>query len=323
MHLWYHCPKYWMLDMNFTELRDFVAVARAGSFAAAAIATGVPKSTLSKRVQMLEASLELRLIERSTRKLRLTQDGNLLLERAARLITETDDLERLMRDRNEEPRGRLRVSVPVMFGQELMGKVAAAYTARWPETEIEVVMTDRRSDLIEDDFDCAIRIGPLKDSNNIARRLAWSHTVLVVCPKFAAGRKLPDKPGDISIWPSIAFAPAGAPVPWTIESGNRQIEMSPQSSITLGSMHAVRAAAIAGGGVALVPAFLVVEDLADGRLMRLLADWRGPASSVNIVYPSRRHVSARLRAFIDLLASILANSPLGAPEEVSSTNMPD
>lgn len=124
--------------MDFAELRDFVAVARAGSFAAAATATGVPRSTLSKRVQTLEASLELRLIERSTRKLRLTQDGELLLERAARLIAETDDLERLMRDSNEEPRGRLRVSVPVMFGQELMGQVATAYTLRWPETEIDV-----------------------------------------------------------------------------------------------------------------------------------------------------------------------------------------
>ena len=309
--------------MNFTELRDFVAVARAGSFAAAAMATGVPKSTLSKRVQMLETSLELRLIERSTRKLRLTQDGKLLLERAVRLITETDDLERLMRDRNEEPRGRLRVSVPVMFGQELMGKVAAAYTIRWPETEIEVVMTDRRSDLIEDDFDCAIRIGPLKDSNNIARRLAWSHTVLVVCPKLAAGRKLPDRPEALSIWPTIAFAPAGAPVPWTIESETQQIELSTQSSITLGSMHAVRASAIAGGGVALIPAFLIVEDLADGRLVRLLADWKGPASSVNIVYPSRRHVSARLRAFIDLLAFILSSTPLGTLVDASATNMPD
>ncbi|WP_068082665.1 LysR family transcriptional regulator [Polycladidibacter stylochi] len=305
--------------MDLAELRDFVAVARAGSFAAAATATCVPRSTLSKRVQMLEAALELRLIERNTRKLRLTQDGELLLERAARLIAEADDLERLMRDRNEEPRGRLRVSVPVMFGQEMMGQIAAAYTQKWPETEIDVVLTDRRSDLIEEDFDCAIRIGPLKDSNNIARCLAWSRTVLVASPRLAAGLDLQSGLDAFSAWPTIAFAPAGTPLPWTLENQTRQIELSPKSAITFANMHAVRAAAIAGGGVALIPAFLVYEALADGRLVQLLTDWRGPASSINIVYPSRRHPSARLRAFIDLLASELKSSPWGAPE--GATNL--
>ena len=168
--------------MDIAELRDFVAVVRAGSFAGAAEETGVPRSTLSKRIQMLEASLDLRLIERSTRKLRLTADGELLLPRALQLTTEADDIERLMRDRSTVPRGRLRVSVPMMLGQELLGGLAAVYTARWPETEIDIVFTDRRSDLIEDGFDCAIRIGPLDDSDHIARALAWSHTILVVNP---------------------------------------------------------------------------------------------------------------------------------------------
>ena len=145
--------------MNIEELKDFVAVVRAGSFAAASEETGVPRSTLSKRVQMLEASFDLRLLERSTRKLRLTPDGELLLPRALQLTAEADELERLMRDRSLEPRGRLRVSVPMMLGQELLGGLAASYTARWPETEIDVVFTDQRSDLIDDGFDCAVRIG--------------------------------------------------------------------------------------------------------------------------------------------------------------------
>ena len=296
--------------MELAELKNFVAVARAGSFAAAAEAIGVPRSTLSKRVQMLEASLGLRLIERSTRKLRLTPDGELLLERATGLLTDADEIESLMRDRNEEPRGRLRVSVPVMLGQQIMGQVAADYTARWPETEIDVVLTDRRSHLIEENFDCAIRIGPLKDSSYIAKRLAWSHTILVISPTLLDKKSPPSEVDALSDWPTIAFAPAGTTVSWALESGDNQIELSPRSAITLGSLHAVREAAIAGGGVALIPALIAADALDDGRLVRILSDWHGPASSINIVYPSRHHPSARLREFIILLENTLKNKEI-------------
>ena len=107
-------------------------------------------------------------------------------------------------------------------------------------------------------------------------------------------------------WRTIAFAPAARPVPWLLEQGERRLELMPRSAITLGTLHAVREAAIAGGGVALLPALMVAEALAEGRLVRLLEDWRGPASSINVLYPSSRHVSARLRAFIELLASMLS-----------------
>lgn len=292
--------------MNIEELKDFVAVVRAGSFAAASEETGVPRSTLSKRVQMLEASFDLRLLERSTRKLRLTPDGELLLPRALQLTAEADELERLMRDRSVEPRGRLRVSVPMMLGQELLGELAASYTARWPETEINVVFTDRRSDLIEDGFDCAVRIGPLPDSDYVARPLAWSHTILVASPDVIAERTLPDEPESLLDWRTISFAPGGAPVPWLLENGDRRANLKPRSAITLGSLHAVREAAIAGGGIALIPALVAADALNQRALVQIMHRWQGPASGIFIVYPSRRHVSARLRAFIDLLESILA-----------------
>jgi DNA-binding transcriptional LysR family regulator len=294
--------------MNIEELKDFVAVVRAGSFAAASEETGVPRSTLSKRVQMLEASFDLRLLERSTRKLRLTPDGELLLPRALQLTAEADELERLMRDRSLEPRGRLRVSVPMMLGQELLGGLAASYTARWTETEIDVVFTDQRSDLIDDGFDCAVRIGPLPDSDCIARPLAWSHTILVASPNVIAERTLPDEPESLLDWRTISFAPRGAPVPWLLENGDRRADLKPRSTITLGSLHAVREAAIAGGGIALIPALVAADALNQGALVQIMHRWQGPASGIFIVYPSRRHVSARLRAFIDLLESILTET---------------
>ncbi|AVX04988.1 HTH-type transcriptional regulator AbgR [Maritalea myrionectae] len=286
--------------MEITELRNFISVVRAGSFAAAAEETGVPRSTLSKRIQMLETSLGLRLIERSTRKLRLTADGELLLPRALQLAADADDLERLMRDRSAEPSGRLRVSVPMMLGQELLGELVASYTAQWPETEVDIVFTDRRSDLIEEGFDCAIRIGPLEDSDLIARPLARSRTILVASPIVMQEQGYPEEPEDILERPTISFSPSGKPVPWVLEQNGERVDLTPQSKITLGSLHAVRAASIAGGGIALIPALIAMAALAEGSLVQIMPKWQGPASAINIVYPSRRHVSARLRAFIDL-----------------------
>lgn len=293
--------------MDIAVLRDFVSIVRAGSFASAARETGVPRSTLSKRIQMLEASLDLSLIERNTRNLRLTPDGELLLPHALRLTTDADDLERLMRDRGTSPRGRLRVSVPTMLGQELMGSLAAAYTTRWPEAEIDVVFTNQRSDLIEGGFDCAIRIGPLEDSDHIARRLAWSRTVLVASPDFMEKGAVPVEPEDLLTRPTISFSPTDVPVPWVLENEERRVEIVPHSAISLGSLHAVREAAVAGGGIALIPALLAAEALNECRLLHVLPMWQGPASGIYAIYPSRRHVSARLGAFLDMFEVALGN----------------
>lgn len=287
--------------MDLSELRSFLSVARAGSFAAASEQTGVPKSTLSSRVQSLEASLNLRLLERTTRSLRLTHDGDLLLKRAARLIAEADDLERTMRDRNAEPAGRLRVSVPVTFGQARMGQIATAYVRRWPKATIEVVHSDRFVDLLEEDFDCAIRIGSLPDSELIARRFAWSRTVLVASPEVADGLRRLESPRALAGTASISFAPHGVPVDWILENGSERLKFNPNSAVTLGSLHAVCAAAISGGGVALVPEMIAAESLEGGLLMRLMPQWRGPASALNLVYPAHRHASPRLRAFFEIL----------------------
>ena len=293
--------------MDLDALRDFVAIDRAGSFAAAARTTGIPKSTLSKRLQMLEASLGVRLVERSTRKLRLTADGILLRDRAVGLLAEAEELERLMRGRNQEPQGRLRVSVPVLFGQTHMGRVAAAFSLRWPKASIEMVFTDRHVDLIEENFDCAIRTGSLDDSSLIARRLTISRTILVAETRFLEKHSTICSPADILNVPTISFAPASTPVPWQLESQDEKINLKPQSKIVLGSLQAVCMAAMAGGGIALIPRMIVTDSITQGVLIRLLPDWQGPATNIAIVYPSRRHPSARLRAFIDLLVEQFVN----------------
>jgi LysR family transcriptional regulator for bpeEF and oprC len=286
--------------LNIPAVRDFISVVQEGSFAAAARVLGVPKSTLSKRVQDLESSLGLRLIERTTRALRLTPDGALLFERARGVLSDIDELERLMRERNDAPKGLLRVSVPVLFGQAFLGRIAAVYTRQWPEATIEVIYNDRRVDLIEENFDCAIRLGPLEDSSLIVRPFALSRMVLVGAPQLFVQRVPPSMPDELADWPTISFAPYGTPVAWSFQRGDAAWEIKPRSAIILGNLYAVRDAAIRGGGLATIPEFIVADDIRQGRLDAMMADWH-QAVEVSLVYPSRHNVSARLRAFIDIV----------------------
>lgn len=288
--------------MNVSSLADFLAIIDAGSLAAAARATGTPKSTLSKRLADLERALGVRLVERSTRSLRPTDDGLLLKSRATRLMAEFGELERMMRDRAETPAGRLRISTPLLFGQLHMASLAAAYRRSFPGVSIEVVMSDRRVDLIEEDFDCAIRVGDLPDSELVARRFATSRRVLVAAPSLLEGRPVPARPADLSAFPVVA-RPGAANDDWQLECGARRETLRLPAMLTFDSLISVRDAAIEGAGIAFIPDTLAADALADGRLVRLLPDWHGPESVLSLVYPSRRHVPARLSAFVDLLAA--------------------
>ncbi|MGQ0764217.1 MAG: LysR family transcriptional regulator [Gemmatimonadota bacterium] len=289
--------------MDLKALQAFIAVVRKGSFAAAARSTRVPKSTLSKRVQDLEASLGQRLLERNTRNLRLTTEGAMLLERAEWLVSEASEIERLIRDRDTLPRGRLRVSVPILFGQCFMGQLAAAYSRAWPETRIEVMLSDRPVDPIEEDFDCAIRVGPLDDSSLVGRTVAYSQSRVVASPSLLERFPPPEDPEDLVTWPTIALSFAGDPARWSLEREDTRIDVTPHGPITLNNIFAVRAAVLAGAGAALIPEFLIADDIREGVVLPLLDSWRTARVELWLIYPRRRQTSARLRAFIETVAS--------------------
>ena len=296
--------------MDLAAVKDFVAVVREGSFAAASRTTQTPKSTLSKRVGDLEAFLGVRLLERTTRKLRLTREGQLFFERARRLVTDAQELERLMRDRDETPRGTLRVAVSVLFGHAFMGSLAANYVRRWPETTLDVVFTDSYVDLIAENFDCAIRAGQVSDSSFIGRTFAQSQSVVVGNPELLETREPPSTPSELHEWPTLGVAAHGRPCPWILERNDETLDLSLENRLTLGSLYAVRDAARKGAGLALIPEFLVAPDLQTGALRRVLDGWRGPLTDLRIIYPSRRHLSGRVRAFIETVTSAFAGRSL-------------
>lgn len=287
-------------DLDLTALRGFRTVLREGSFSAAALALRVPKSTLSKRVADLEADLGVRLIERSTRTLRPTQEGEVLAARADRLLGEAEDIRRALGESGGTPRGHLRLAVPQLIGNLLLGPIAASFRALHPEVTLEIHFLDRTPDLLEEGFDGCIRVGPLEDSSQVARRLLHGQAFLVAAPALP-GLERVRQPQDLAALPHVSLA-----APWhgglALQNGEQEVTLTLPAHLQLGSHMAVRDAVLAGAGVAVLPRMIARPEIAAGRLVRVLPDWATPPRAISFVYPSAQSVTARLRAFIDHLA---------------------
>ncbi|WP_093422659.1 LysR family transcriptional regulator [Tranquillimonas alkanivorans] len=290
-------------EMYLAALRVFRSVVRTGSFAGAARAMRLPKSTVSKRVRDLERTLEVRLIERTTRQMRVTPEGDLLAQRADRLLHEAEDIRRDIGLSNTEPAGHLRIAVPSFFGVHFMGRVGPRCRALYPDLTLEFVYLDRLPDLLEEGFDGAITYGPLSDSDLVVRTLVTGQFVPVAAPGLE-GVSTVREPEDLSAVEAITLGPRRNR--WTFSRAGETREVAVTGAMTFGSSLSCRDAAVAGGGVTMLPEFVAREEIAAGRLVRLLRDWVGMSRQIVFVYPSPQSVTARLRAFLDLLVDDLA-----------------
>lgn len=287
-------------DLDLTALRGFRTVLREGSFSAAALTLRVPKSTLSKRVADLESHLGVRLIERSTRTLRATQEGEVLAARADRLLGEAEDIRRALGESGGTPRGHLRLAVPQVIGNLLIGPIAASFRAAHPDVTLEIHFLDRAPDLLEEGFDGCIRFGPLEDSSQVARRLLHGQAMLAASPDLP-GLDTLRHPTDLMRFPLVGLATlwaGGLP----LSNGTEEITLPFAPPLRLGSHLAVRDAVVARAGIAPLPGMIVREEIAQGRLVHVLPDWSTPRKAIYFVYPSAQSVTARLRVFIDHLA---------------------
>lgn len=291
-------------DLDLTALRTFRAILREGSLTAAAQGLKAPKSTVSKRLRDLEASLGVALIERSTRALRPTAEGALLAARAERLLAEAEDIRRALRDTGSAPAGHLRIALPTLFGQLVMGGVAARLRARHPEITLECVFLDRPADMREEGFDGMVRLGQ-PDPGEVSRRIGASAAVLVAAPGLPGLAGLTD-PTGLAALPLIGYSPA-LPGPWVFRRGaHAHCEIVPRPVLALGSALAVRDAAVLGAGATLLPWFLARPLLQAGKLVHLCPDWQGPRKEIHFLYPSPQAATARLRAFVEQLVAEVA-----------------
>lgn len=293
--------------MDLLALADFNLVARHGGFGRAARASGRPKATLSRRVSELESSLDLRLFERGTRTLKLTQEGRALYERTAALLAELDETATAIASGGDKPRGRLRVSAPLLFSQTAMGKLAAAFALKYPEVRLEVTTDDRTVDMIEEAYDLVIRVNPDPDESLVGRILMRDRLVVVASPSL--GRQA----GDRTV-PAVVRGSSDQTADWDVIAPGGNYRITAEPVLRLSSLIMVRDAVRAGIGAARLPVSLVSRDLAAGRLVHW-GDAGGPDIVLWTLYPSRRLLSARVSAFLDFLKQAF---PSGTPEELAS-----
>ncbi|PRY92065.1 LysR family transcriptional regulator [Hasllibacter halocynthiae] len=288
--------------MDLNALKEFVAVARAGSFAKAALGLGTPKSTVSKRVQDLEAALGVRLIERTTRASRLTAEGTALLPRAERILADAREAERLVAAGGSEPEGHLRLRMPSLFAQAFGGRLIAACGRAHPAITLEIVLLDRPVDLMAEGFDGAVHVGPLADSGRAARVFAEAETIPVGAPGLFEARAVPRTPADLSDLPALLHG-RDLKATWPLFANGRRFDVPVSGRAAAGSLTVLRDAALAGAGIAYLPEFVVQGDLEGGALVRLLPHHSGTRTPLSFVYPSPHSITVRLRAFIEVLVA--------------------
>jgi DNA-binding transcriptional LysR family regulator len=287
---------------RFELMETFVRIVDAGSLSAAATQLGTTQPTISRRLQALERSLGVRLLRRSTHSMTLTEDGQRCLERARELLANWQAFEADMRGAGDEPEGTLRVIAPHAFGQQQLVAPLAEYLARYPRVNVEWLLHDRRPDFIAEGIDCAIQVGAIDDQSVVAIKLAEVPRIVVAAPALAQRLPAGHSPADIARLPWLALRPyyRGEVALTAIGSGG-QVRFPIVPRMSTDSLYALRSAAVMGVGAAIGSAWLVGEDIEQGRLVHLAPQWRAAPLPVHLVYPQARFYPARLRRFLDVM----------------------
>lgn len=295
---------------RFEELQAFVAVVEAGSFTAAAERLDSAKSAISRRVSALEDRLGAQLLRRTTRRLNLTDTGRSFYERSARILADLDEAEAAVQQQHGELRGNLRVALPLSFGIRHMGESIAEFSRLHPRVTFDLDLNDRRIDLLQEGVDLAIRIGHLRDSALIARRLFDARTIVCASPGYLEKHGVPQKPDDLWSHDCLAYGNLADPGRWVYrDEHDARGQVDVNVSLTASSGDFLCDAASRGLGIALQPTFIAGGKICSGELVPILQNYRWPVSPAWAVYPPTRHLSYRVRAFIDFLAEKFAGVP--------------
>lgn len=288
-------------------LRAFVAVADARSFSDGARRIGLTRSAAGKAVARLEELLGARLLHRTTRQVGLTADGQAFFEKASQILVDLEDAQGAVMRGRARPRGVLRVTATEAFGRQVVLPILGAYLERWPELSAEASFTDRITDIVDEGFDIAVRFGAAPVSSDlIARVVARSVGQLCASPAYLARHCTPSTIDDLAGHRQLLSGTREAPRAWILQAGaDAPITVPAKPHLLSDNAGALRDAARAGLGVACLPRFLIDRDLEKDRLALLLPDYATPQIPISVVYPTRRHLTPKVRLFIELLAERL------------------
>jgi len=295
---------------RIVDLETFVEVVVQGSFTHAAEKLGVSKSYVSKQIASLEDHLGVRLLNRTTRKIATTDAGQAFFERARRILDDVEEAERSVMQLNTAPRGILKMSAPMSFGLQYVTPIVAKFMCDNPELSVELDFSDREVDVIDEGFDLVIRIGQLADSSFIARKIAPVRLVTCASQDYLKRRGTPRTPHDLSRHECQHYTYQSSPSAWRYESESGEVvHVAVSGRMKANNGIALLEASRLGIGISVLPDFIVNEDLAKGTLVEVLNDWTPGQRAIWALYPHNRHLSAKVRLFIDFLAENLNPVP--------------
>jgi DNA-binding transcriptional LysR family regulator len=299
--------------MDLNDIVVFTKVVETKSFTGAADALGLPKSTVSRKLAQLEERLGVRLVQRTTRKLALTEIGEAYYERCSRIVADVAAAEQLVTDMQATPRGRLRVTAPVDFSARFLGEIIAEFLAQHPDINVEIEATNRVVDMIDEGFDLALRFGQMPESTLIARKLCSLHLILVASPAYLAKRGSPKTVEELDDHDHVLFTPASRNQTWTLVedngSGDHTYDFGRPARLASNNYGPVVDVARHGGGITLISDFMVADDIKSGALVHVLPEWHTRSTDVHAVYPARQNIPPRLTLFLEHLAKALNPPP--------------
>lgn len=294
---------------NLSGIAVFAQVVEARSFTEAARRLGMSKASVSKQVSRLEERLGARLLNRTTRRLSLTEVGAAFHERCVRIVAEAEEAELAVTRLHAAPRGTLKVDAPVNFGMQYLAPLLPPFMARHPELRVDITFNDRFVDLVDEGYDLAIRIADLPDSSLIARKLAESRAVVCAAPSYWAAHDRPRHPRDLAEHNCFAYSYLSTGNEWRFRGPDGPVSVRVSGNLTANNGDVLRQAAAAGVGVIASPVFMVCDDLRAGNLEPVLAEFEADIRGIYAVYPHNRHLSAKVRAFVDYLVESFDPAP--------------
>jgi len=310
---------------QLSAMRAFVRVVETGTFTRAADLLDMPKPTVTKLIQQLEAHLRAKLLNRTTRRVTVTMDGAAYYERALRLLDELAELDASLTLAQARPSGRLRVDCSSLLATSVIIPALHDFNDRYPDIQLDLGLSDRPADLIGENLDCAVRAGEIADQSLIARRIGELQSITCATPGYLARFGTPLHPRDIEErHQMVAYRPAlgGRVLPLIFQNHSEVREVTGRYVVSLNDGMGYLAAGLAGHGIMQLPTFIAREPIADGRLVPLLLDWCTAPKPLHIVYPPNRHLSNKVRVFVDWLAELFAKDSLVRVVDGSSAVCP-
>jgi len=294
-----------MEQFDLNEIAIFVKVVDAGSFTGAAKALGLPKSTVSRKITQLEERLGVRLLQRTTRTLSLTDTGSAYYNQCSRIISDVEEANIAVTEMQSKPKGLLRVTAPMLFGSWVLSDLVSQFLRSNPDIQVDMVLTDQPLDLIQEGIDVAFRVGVLADSSLIARPLGEVKVATVASPQYIEEHGSPSHPSDLKQHATLGWTQSDT---WDFDYPE-PVHVDVRPKVHVNDAHSLHKLALNGLGVARLPTFLCAPDIKEGRLVPQLCDWSIKAVPIHALYPSNRHLSVKVRSFVDYVIEELRQNP--------------